>query len=264
MLARDAAGDICDWQYADGGGILWEGRDPPTTARKVKVWLEESKDRDRKQEEEARMWWRVDGDGNDDDDDGKRKRRVVKSLSESRDEAMKAASGVVAAAPRVRDDPVENGRELAMTKDLLPSDGWRARGVHGGTRDGTGVSVVSREDKEMMDLSWALNAADGILSLGSIAHDEPIYSVRVVSKRRRKGRAMTASNREVIDTHGNSSPAAALHEPEQIEDSRSVCWEGVFEELEAQGWVPVAGWVGEGEEDELASIAESWVMAACA
>jgi len=76
VLARDAAGDICDWQYADSGGILWEGRDPPTTARKVKVWLEESKERDRKQQEEARMWWGVDGDG--DDDDGKRRRRVVK------------------------------------------------------------------------------------------------------------------------------------------------------------------------------------------
>ena len=177
---------------------------------------------------------------------------------------MKAASRVVAAAPRVRDDPVENGRDLATTKDLLPSDGWRARGVHDGTRDGTGVSVVSREEKEMMDLSWALNAADGVLSLSSIAHDEPIYSVRVVSKRRRKGRATTSSDREVIDTPGNSHPAAALDERDQIEDSKSVCWGEVFEELEAQGWVPVAGWVGEGEEDELASIAESWVMAACA
>jgi hypothetical protein len=109
-----------------------------------------------------------------------------------------------------------------------------------------------------------LNAADGVLSLSSIAHDEPVYSVRVVSKRRRKGKAATSSKREVIDTSGDSSPTAALDESDQTEDSKSVCWEEVFEELEAQGWVPVAEWVEEREEDELASIAESWVMATCA
>lgn len=85
----------------------------------------------------------------------------------------------------------------------------------------------------------------------------------MVSKRRRKEKTTTSSKREVIDTSGDSSPTAVLDEPDQTEDSKSVCWEEVFEELETQGWVPVAEWVEEGEEDELASIAESWVMATC-
>ncbi|KAK0644231.1 hypothetical protein B0T16DRAFT_417361 [Cercophora newfieldiana] len=46
-----------------------------------------------------------------------------------------------------------------------------------------------------------------------------------------------------------------------VPDSDDSSWGEILLELEAQGWVPVDGWAEGEAEDELASIAESWIMA---
>ncbi|KAK4449732.1 hypothetical protein QBC34DRAFT_82944 [Podospora aff. communis PSN243] len=158
---------------------------------------------------------------------------------------------------RVRDDPVQSGRELAAAGDLLlPSDASRGRVCHGGDR---GVSVISREEKEMQDLRRAIAASKEDVSLSEIVHDEPNYSIRVMPLRRKKKGAAEGTKGEVSDEFEvvDDSVQSVL----VVEDGEHGSRDEIMQELEAQGWVPVDGWT-EGEvEDELASIAESWIMA---
>lgn len=155
---------------------------------------------------------------------------------------------------KLRDDPVESGRELAAAGDVLPSDAWR-----GGNRAmDRGVSVISRENKELDDLRRAIAASEEDLSVGGIVHDEPVYSVRVIPLRRKgwKGSpGAKGNNVDALDERELVQPAVVIGENEG--DS----WDELFQELEAQGWVPVEGWSEGEDEDELASIAESWIMA---
>jgi len=162
---------------------------------------------------------------------------------------------------KLTDDPVESGKELARADEMLPSDAWRA----GGGGVDRGVKIVSREDKEMEDLRRAIAASveeeeEEMRRRGSETDETPLYSVRVTPLK--KG----AKARKQVE--GSSCPAEygkAVQSALVVEEvgEEPVSWDDdIFQELEAQGWVPVDGWEeGELAEDELASIAESWIMA---
>ncbi|KAK0616709.1 hypothetical protein B0T14DRAFT_556147 [Immersiella caudata] len=154
------------------------------------------------------------------------------------EERIAAAALGREALPEVRDEPVENGVELAREKVQLPSDGWR------GARLGVdrGVSVISREEKEMEELRRAIRASEEELERVTEA---PAYSVRVVPLRKKGKRGI-----EMKDVEEDEP----IEETLVVEDVEEGSWDDLLAELEAQGWVPV-------DEDELASIAESWILA---
>ncbi|KAK1754205.1 hypothetical protein QBC47DRAFT_385938 [Echria macrotheca] len=151
---------------------------------------------------------------------------------------------------RVTDDPMQDGLELAAAENLrLPSD----RQLSGsGTR--SGVRIISRDEKEIEDALRCGVFSDevGELSLNSIVHDEPAYSIRFVpTKRKRK--TLGCKDEEI----NSGMPVAVSSEimPLEIDDG---LWDEILSELEAQGWVPVVG--SDMDQDELVSVAESWVV----
>ncbi|KAK4452758.1 hypothetical protein QBC34DRAFT_435587 [Podospora aff. communis PSN243] len=149
---------------------------------------------------------------------------------------------------KLRDDPVESGMELARGADQLPSDGWRGRGEV----DHRGVSVISREElEEMEDLQRAIRASEEDARRRG-EEEEPVYSVRVIPLRK-KGKGKGVEKGEVAEGPMQSALV--------VGDIEEGSWDELFEELEAQGWVPVDGWAEGENADELASIAESWIMA---
>lgn len=145
------------------------------------------------------------------------------------------------------DDPVESGMEMARGEDQLPSDEWRRRVSRLGPAD-RGVSVITREEKEMGDLRRAIRASEE--AEVEMVREEPVYPVRVIPSRRKGKR------RGVVEEKGSAQSALV------VGDIEEGSWDEILEELEAQGWVPVDAWALEDTEDELASIStESWIMA---
>jgi hypothetical protein len=178
--------------------------------------------------------------------------RAGNYLYKEEEEEGKAASASAVTpekvTPKLRDDPVESGMELARGADQLPSDEWRGRGV-GVDR---GVSVISREEKEMEDLRRAIRASEEDAQRAREEEEEPVYSVRVIPLRK-KGKGKDVEKDKVAEGPMQSALV--------VGDIEEGSWDELFEELEAQGWVPVDGCAEREDEDELASIAESWIMA---
>ncbi|KAK3316527.1 hypothetical protein B0H66DRAFT_561516 [Apodospora peruviana] len=173
-----------------------------------------------------------------------------------------------------RDDPVEDGRDIAAAGDALPSDDrWQST-----ERKVDGVLLVTAEEKEIAELQRrGLLKGSEQLTLDSIAHDnEPAYSVRIVSKRQRGGKGKRkampvvyviddpdAGEREV-----EAAVEASVLEVAAVEAGIDVleadghlevdmpecgCWGDFLADMQAEGWVPVV-------EDDLVSVAESWAV----
>ena len=133
------------------------------------------------------------------------------------------------------DDQVGSGMELARGEDQLPSDEWRRTRLRGDR--GRGVLVITREEKEVEDLRKVVRESEG--ADVEMVREEPVYSVRVVPRRRKGKRGGVVRD-----------------------DVEEGSWDEILEELDAQGWVPVNGWAQGEMEDELVSIStESWIMA---
>ncbi|KAK4206833.1 hypothetical protein QBC37DRAFT_434367 [Rhypophila decipiens] len=178
-----------------------------------------------------------------------------------------------------QDDPVEAGRDMAFSGEVLPSDGiWRV-----GDGSGAGVRLGTEEEKELADLRKqgvlkdVVDGEEGVLTMDSIVRgDEPAYRVRLVQRKKKggkgKGRTVAvqaeregseerAASDASCDVVADGVVAAARDDdqtlellPQEVIDAMpDYCWAGFFADLEAEGWVPVI-------EDDLASVAESWVV----
>ncbi|KAK0707636.1 hypothetical protein B0H67DRAFT_556301 [Lasiosphaeris hirsuta] len=187
---------------------------------------------------------------------------------EEKRERVPVGAAPVATAPvtkspvKLWDDPVEDGKELAAAAEvLLPSDKPYPRNLGG-------VDVISREELEMADL-WrqgVLSQAEEDLTLNSIVHDEPTYAVKVIQRKKRGKRGRRED--KTPDVRQSVSEPATEITPSSgpTHDSDCDCWKDMFRQLEAQGWVAVAGRLDEGREDrsesewELASTAGSWTV----
>ncbi|KAK5662355.1 hypothetical protein OQA88_8265 [Cercophora sp. LCS_1] len=162
-------------------------------------------------------------------------------------------------ATRLRDDPVENGKELAAAGDELPSDRWRLMDNVARPTDAR-VVVLSNEERELQDVINEIKIQDAVedLSLDSIVHEHPLYSIKVVPKRRGRKNAREVKGKDVESVGSEpeiSFRVEGLKETDNIDD---IPWEGFLGELEAQGWVLMAG--DPEDQDDSVSIAESWVL----
>jgi hypothetical protein len=138
--------------------------------------------------------------------------------------------------------------ELARGEDQLPSDEWM-RGARLRVDRDMGVSVISREEKEVEDLRRAVRASEE--AEAEMVREEPVYSVRVIP-RRTKGK-----RRGVVEEKRSAQSALVVGD-----DMEEGSWDEILEELDAQGWVPVDRWAQGEIEDELVSIStESWIIA---
>ncbi|KAM7191283.1 hypothetical protein V8F33_009019 [Rhypophila sp. PSN 637] len=175
-----------------------------------------------------------------------------------------------------QDDPVEGGRDMAFSGEVLPSDGiW---GV--GEGSGTGVRLGTEEEKELADLRKQgvlkdVDGEEGVLTMDSIVRgDEPVYRVRLVQRKKKGGKGKGRTVAVQAEKEGSEERASdvssdvvadgvvAAREADQslellpqavIDAMPDHCWAGFFADLEAEGWVPVI-------EDDLVSVAESWVV----
>ncbi|KAB5578832.1 hypothetical protein GE09DRAFT_562042 [Coniochaeta sp. 2T2.1] len=149
------------------------------------------------------------------------------------------------ALPMVSSDPIEEGRDMAADERMpLPSD--KSAQFH------TGVRVLSpdSEEKELEELrrrgllyDEAEPSAED-LRLGDIWHDEPAYSIRPVTKKRRKVKGKSAAPIDAI-AEGMDEEMGDFFVPEEAFES----WAEFAKE---SGFEFVLL-------DDLVSNAESWV-----
>jgi hypothetical protein len=158
------------------------------------------------------------------------------------------------------DDPVRDGYALAATGDVLPSDRWRGQlnTMEGVEETSLTVAVVQS------GLRYEDGERDGGFTLNSIVREEPGYTVRNLTAVQQKGRVGV---REALEESGHAA-GHADGEPVPMEsdetdhitdglltdesgsddesDSESLVDDECehdflhdFEQVEAQGWVPV-------------------------
>jgi hypothetical protein len=141
----------------------------------------------------------------------------------------------------VADDPVEDGCELADSDVPLPSDRWRApRADHdAGLDELYAMEALYYDDAER----------EHYLGLESIRHEEPTYLIRVVADKRkgRKGRNSSGAAYEVMPSDERLEAECEVEDDEHV----CTCWS---EMLAAEGWELCA------TEDDMLSVAESWVI----
>ncbi|KAK3312714.1 hypothetical protein B0H66DRAFT_568763, partial [Apodospora peruviana] len=161
-----------------------------------------------------------------------------------------------------RDDPVEDGRDIAAGGDSLPSDRWQQ--APSAQRTAEGLLLVSTEEKDVSELRkrGVMREEMEPFTLDSIVHEEPSYSVRIIWKKRKRGKgkgkslfvgdADTTANEEkegeeaveegkieaALDTDSLTSEAVSKLEIDMPESARS-CGD-ILANMEAEGWVPVS------------------------
>ncbi|KAM7203615.1 hypothetical protein V8F20_003910 [Naviculisporaceae sp. PSN 640] len=174
-----------------------------------------------------------------------------------------------------KDDPVGSGRDLAFSSDVLPSDSTWQRTVS----TGSGVTLVTAEEKELADLRkqglLKRNASfEEAVTLNSVVRDDqPIYTLKLVRKRGKKGgkgKAATSAHQPASDSSeeqassktigiadnksdDNEAQSTELLSKEALDAMPEHCWADFLADMEGEGWVPVL-------DEDLASVAESWVM----
>ncbi|KXX77777.1 hypothetical protein MMYC01_204089 [Madurella mycetomatis] len=158
------------------------------------------------------------------------------------------------------DDPVKDGRELAGTRDFLPSDRWRGAEMD---RRALGTEVTKRVSKRR--LRYEEGEREDGFTLSDISHEEPVYTVRVVAQRCGEEEQdeigkMGDDAKATSPSLDGSTPGPVTDESGAESDSGCECDFLIdVDQVEAAGWVPVMVPEDEGGDDWM-SLKGSWVL----
>ncbi|GAB1316115.1 hypothetical protein MFIFM68171_06325 [Madurella fahalii] len=166
-------------------------------------------------------------------------------------------SGVVG----VLDDPVRDGRELAGTGDVLPSDRWRDGEMDMETAR-AGAGAAKRASKRR--LRYEEGEREDGFTLDDISHEEPVYTVRMVAQRSEDEEGEIG---DMGDEAKATSPLLGRTASDPVTDESGSesdsGWECEFlidvDQVEAEGWVPIMVPEDEGGDDWM-SLTGSWVL----